>query len=179
MEIPEHHIYMSLLKNLFQKGLARNQDFNHPTDAERLSSGLCAATEEIKLFMHKPWILECNKTVLQLEMEKCGERFKTDMEEVDPQNWCNLTHFIGEYHFFSACTEDNAVKIGCFWPNPVVEHYIIRIHKQFFSNCTLKSAVWGDPSEDTLIILILVPVFLTLTMVALVVWCSKRSDILA
>ncbi|XP_036413982.1 receptor activity-modifying protein 3-like isoform X2 [Colossoma macropomum] len=145
-----------------------------------LMMSVLSATEDIKLtFMHKPRILECNRTVLQLEMEKCGERFKTDMEEVDPQNWCNLTHFIGEYHFFSACTEDNAVRIGCFWPNPVVEHYIIHIHKQFFSNCTLKSVVWGDPSEDTLIILILVPVFLTLAMVALVVWCSKRSDILA
>uniref|UniRef100_A0A3B1JTA4 Receptor activity-modifying protein 3 n=1 Tax=Astyanax mexicanus TaxID=7994 RepID=A0A3B1JTA4_ASTMX len=88
--------------------------------------------------------------------------------------WCNV-----QYHFFSACTEQNAERIGCFWPNPVVEHYIINIHKQFFSNCTVKSVVWGDPSEDTVTVLILIPVFLTLAMVALVVWCSKRSDILA
>ncbi|XP_076868227.1 receptor activity-modifying protein 3 [Brachyhypopomus gauderio] len=124
-------------------------------------------------------ILECNETLLHLEIEKCGEHFKINMVEVDPQNLCNLTHFIGEYHYFSACTENNAVRIGCFWPNPVVEHYIIHIHKQFFSNCTLKSVVYLDPSEDTLAILILIPVLLTVAMVALVVWCSKRSDILA
>ncbi|KAK1806639.1 hypothetical protein P4O66_005141, partial [Electrophorus voltai] len=145
------------------------------------------ATEDIKLpFTPQSPILECNETVLEcnetvlyLEIEKCGERFKTNMVEVEPENRCNLTHFIGEYHYFSACTENNAEKIGCFWPNPVVEHYIIHIHKQFFSNCTLKPVVYLDPSEDTLAILIFVPVFLTVAMVALVVWCSRRSDILA
>ncbi|XP_066498670.1 receptor activity-modifying protein 3-like [Hoplias malabaricus] len=144
-----------------------------------LMMSVISATEDIKLtFTHKPWVI-CNNSALHLEMEKCGERFKTDMQQVDPQNWCNLTHFISEYHYFSACTEDNAKIIGCFWPNPVVEHYIIHIHKQFFSNCTLTTVVFGDPSEDTLTALILIPVLLTLAMIALVVWCSKRGDILA
>lgn len=38
--------------------------------------------------------LECNKTALNLEMEECGGRFKIEMAELDPQDWCNLTHFI-------------------------------------------------------------------------------------
>uniref|UniRef100_A0A673MR96 Receptor activity-modifying protein 3 n=1 Tax=Sinocyclocheilus rhinocerous TaxID=307959 RepID=A0A673MR96_9TELE len=84
-----------------------------------------------------------------------------------------------EYHVFSFCTEMNAERIGCFWPNPAVERFIISIHKHFFSNCSLEHVVFVDPPDDTLTLLILVPVFLTLAMVVLVVWCSKRSDILA
>uniref|UniRef100_A0A3B3Z922 Receptor activity-modifying protein 3 n=1 Tax=Periophthalmus magnuspinnatus TaxID=409849 RepID=A0A3B3Z922_9GOBI len=90
--------------------------------------------------------------------------------------WCNLTN---EYHLFTLCTETKSHYVDCYWPNPLVEGYIIRIHKLFFSNCTLEQVVWVDPPDDTLIVLILVPIFLTLAMIALVVWCSKRSDLLA
>ncbi|XP_065115142.1 receptor activity-modifying protein 3-like isoform X1 [Paramisgurnus dabryanus] len=122
---------------------------------------------------------DCNHSLLLLEMETCGARFKSYMDYVLPQDRCNLTNFIGEYHVFSSCTEINSGRIGCFWPNPVVEHFIIHIHKRFFSNCTLEQPIHVDPPDDTLALLILIPVFLTLAMVALVVWCSKRSDILA
>ncbi|XP_029954957.1 receptor activity-modifying protein 3 [Salarias fasciatus] len=121
----------------------------------------------------------CNESRLQWEMEGCGESFKQDMAHIDPQYWCNLTHFISEYHFFTLCTEKRSHEVNCYWPNPLVESYIIRIHKHFFSNCTMEQVVWVDPPDDTLTILILIPVFLTLAMIALVVWCSKRSDILA
>ncbi|XP_039982192.1 receptor activity-modifying protein 3-like isoform X2 [Xiphias gladius] len=146
----------------------------------------------------------CNESRLQLEVEVCGEDFKRDMAHIDPQNWCNLTHFIstsakdfensgdsltsepnlcvlyrGEYHVFTLCTETKSQIVHCYWPNPLVESYIIRIHKHFFSNCTMEQVVWVDPPDDTLTILILIPVFLTMAMIALVVWCSKRSDILA
>ncbi|XP_036935416.1 receptor activity-modifying protein 3-like [Acanthopagrus latus] len=121
----------------------------------------------------------CNESRLQWEVEVCGEDFKRDMGHIDPQNWCNLTHFISEYHIFTLCTEAKSQIVHCYWPNPLVESYIIRIHKHFFSNCTIEEVVWVDPPDDTLTILILIPVFLTLAMIALVVWCSKRSDILA
>lgn len=121
----------------------------------------------------------CNESRLQWEMEVCGEDFKRDMAHIDQQNWCNLTHFISEYHFFTLCTETKSHILDCYWPNPLVESYIIRIHKHFFSNCTMEPVIWVDPPDDTLTILILIPVFLTLAMIALVVWCSKRSDILA
>ncbi|KAI1889027.1 hypothetical protein AGOR_G00174830 [Albula goreensis] len=144
-----------------------------------MTSGL-SATENINdKATERPSGNKCNETILLLAMEKCGDVFKSDMKLVDPQNWCNLTHFIREYNFFSTCTEDSAVHIGCYWPNPLVENYIIQIHKHFFSNCTLERVIWVDPPDDTLAILILIPVFLTLAMIALVVWCSKRSDILA
>ena len=75
--------------------------------------------------------------------------------------------------------ETGAQRINCYWPNPLVEGYIIRIHKHFFSNCSMDRVVWLDPPDEKLLALILVPVFLTLAMIALVVWCSKRSDLLA
>lgn len=121
----------------------------------------------------------CNESRLHWEVEVCGEHFKKDMALIQPQYWCNLTHFISEYHLFTFCTETKSHDVGCYWPNPLVEGYIIQIHKHFFSNCTMEQVVWVDPPDDTLVILILIPIFLTLAMIALVVWCSKRSDVLA
>ncbi|XP_026220167.1 receptor activity-modifying protein 3-like [Anabas testudineus] len=121
----------------------------------------------------------CNESRLHWEVEVCGEEFKRDMEHIDPQYRCNLTHFISEYNIFTLCTETKSLSVNCYWPNPLVERYIIHIHKHFFSNCTLEREEWKDPSDGKLMTLILVPIVLTLAMVALVVWCSKRSDILA
>ncbi|GLD55081.1 receptor activity-modifying protein 3-like protein, partial [Lates japonicus] len=36
----------------------------------------------------------CNESRLQREVEVCGDSFKRDMAHIDPQYWCNLTHFI-------------------------------------------------------------------------------------
>ncbi|KAJ8377548.1 hypothetical protein AAFF_G00256120 [Aldrovandia affinis] len=144
-----------------------------------MTSGLSATESISSRAAVRIRVDKCNDTTLLSEMEKCGEMFNSDMKLVDPQNWCNLTHFIREYNMFSSCTEESAVHIGCYWPNPLVERYIINIHQRFFSNCTLERVVWVDPPDDTLTLLILIPVFLTLAMIALVVWCSKRSDILA
>ncbi|KAG7317813.1 hypothetical protein KOW79_018848 [Hemibagrus wyckioides] len=124
-----------------------------------------------------PHVLECNTTALHLEMEECGGHFKTEMAELHPNYSCDFTHFISAYHYFTSCAENNSVKIGCFWPHPVVEHYIILIHKQFFSNCT-KNKDPSDTLEDTfnstINILIIVTVLLTLAMVTSVVCCSKQ-----
>ncbi|XP_012708846.2 receptor activity-modifying protein 3 [Fundulus heteroclitus] len=121
----------------------------------------------------------CNESRLRWEVEVCGEDFKRDMAHIDPQQWCNLTYFMSEYYVFTVCTETKSQSVNCYWPNPLVESYIILIHKHFFSNCTIEKEMWVDPPDDTLTILILIPVFLTLAMIALVVWCSKRSDLLA
>ncbi|XP_061821641.2 receptor activity-modifying protein 3-like isoform X2 [Nerophis lumbriciformis] len=80
----------------------------------------------------------CNESRLEWEVEVCGEAFKRDMAHIDPQHWCNLTHFISEYHLFTLCTETKSLTVHCYWPNPLVESYIIRIHKHFFSNCTME-----------------------------------------
>ncbi|KAL4657277.1 receptor activity-modifying protein 3-like [Arapaima gigas] len=127
----------------------------------------------------RPHAHPCNETALLLEIEKCGTQFKWDMELVHPKNWCNLTHFIWKYNHFSNCTEGKALRTGCYWPNPVAEGYVVRVHRHFFSNCTLERALLTDPPDGTLAVLIFIPVFLTLAMVALVVWCSRRNDVLA
>lgn len=123
-------------------------------------------------------MLKCNESQLLWEMEICVEGFKRNMAHIDSRHWCNLTYFISEYHLFTKCTEDKSRDISCYWPNPLVESYIILVHKHFFSNCTAERAVWVDPPDDMLATLILIPVFLTLAMIALVVWCSKRGDVM-
>lgn len=79
------------------------------------------------------WTLKlCNESRLQWEVEVCGEEFKRNMEHIDSQHWCNLTSFISEYHQFTHCTEEKSRKVNCYWPNPLVESYMIQIHKLFF-----------------------------------------------
>ncbi|CAM4515649.1 unnamed protein product, partial [Caretta caretta] len=82
------------------------------------------------------------------------------------------------YDNFSLCTEREASAARCFWPNRLAQGFIIGIHKQFFSNCTSEKVPWEDPPDEILITLILIPVLLMVAMTSLVVWCSKRSDIL-
>ncbi|XP_027761127.1 receptor activity-modifying protein 3, partial [Empidonax traillii] len=82
------------------------------------------------------------------------------------------------YDNFTQCTEREANNASCFWPNPLAEGFITGIHKQFFSNCSSEKVHWEDPPDEILITLILIPVMLTCAMITLVVWCSKRSDIL-
>ncbi|EMP34351.1 Receptor activity-modifying protein 3 [Chelonia mydas] len=84
----------------------------------------------------------------------------------------------GYYDNFSLCTEREASAARCFWPNRLAQGFIIGIHKQFFSNCTSEKVPWEDPPDEILITLILIPVLLMVAMTSLVVWCSKRSDIL-
>ncbi|XP_041103872.1 receptor activity-modifying protein 3-like [Polyodon spathula] len=142
-----------------------------------MTSGL-SAMEDKRQKNQKTDVIICNETALMLDMSICEDVFKRDMDLVDPKNWCNLTYYIKEYNTFSTCTEKNSERIGCFWPNPFVESFIISLHKHFFSNCTLDQVIWEDPPDNMLTILIVIPVLLTVVMIALVVWCSKRNDIL-
>ncbi|XP_063062342.1 receptor activity-modifying protein 3-like [Engraulis encrasicolus] len=137
------------------------------TEAESLELG----------FTRQPLVL-CNESRLLQDIQVCGELFKSSMTLIDSQHWCNLTYFFSEYHVFSACTEQTSERIGCYFPNPLVQNFMVHIHKLFFSNYTVERVVWVDPSDDLLAVLILIPILLTLAMITLVVWCSKRSDIL-
>ncbi|XP_054129746.1 receptor activity-modifying protein 3 isoform X1 [Melozone crissalis] len=120
----------------------------------------------------------CNESLMLEKLPACGKSFEEMMKRVDSKKWCNLTEFIMYYDNFTQCTEREANNASCFWPNPLAEGFITGIHKQFFSNCTSEKVHWEDPPDEILITLILIPVFLTCAMITLVVWCSKRSDIL-
>ncbi|XP_053115268.1 receptor activity-modifying protein 3 isoform X2 [Hemicordylus capensis] len=121
----------------------------------------------------------CNESLLLQNLPMCGKSFEEMMHRVDSKKWCNLTEFILYYNNFTLCTERKANMAQCFWPNPLAEGFITGIHRQFFSNCTSEKVHWEDPPDRILITLIFVPVLLTVAMIGLVVWCSKRSDILA
>lgn len=47
----------------------------------------------------------CNESRLQLEVEVCGEEFKRDMGHIEPQYWCNLTHFMRYDHMYKQSTD--------------------------------------------------------------------------
>uniref|UniRef100_A0A8C3P8C3 Receptor activity-modifying protein 3 n=1 Tax=Chrysemys picta bellii TaxID=8478 RepID=A0A8C3P8C3_CHRPI len=123
-------------------------------------------------------VIVCNESLMLEKLPRCGKSFEEMMKKVDSKKWCNLTEFIPYYDNFSLCTEREAIAARCFWPNRLAQGFIIGIHKQFFSNCTSEKVHWEDPPDEILITLILIPVFLMVTMISLVVWCSKRSDIL-
>ncbi|XP_043920737.1 receptor activity-modifying protein 3-like [Protopterus annectens] len=122
----------------------------------------------------------CNETVMLDNVKICGYSFELLMfHTLDRKDWCNVTSLLRQYSFFSSCTENVTIYAGCFWPNPIVEGFIIGIHKKFFSNCTyIAETMPEDPPDKILSILLLIPVLLTAAMIALVVWCSRRSDIL-
>ncbi|XP_005300451.2 receptor activity-modifying protein 3 isoform X2 [Chrysemys picta bellii] len=137
----------------------------------------------VQLFLFALWgahqqVIVCNESLMLEKLPRCGKSFEEMMKKVDSKKWCNLTEFIPYYDNFSLCTEREAIAARCFWPNRLAQGFIIGIHKQFFSNCTSEKGHWEDPPDEILITLILIPVFLMVTMISLVVWCSKRSDIL-
>uniref|UniRef100_UPI00398E3728 receptor activity-modifying protein 3-like n=1 Tax=Pristiophorus japonicus TaxID=55135 RepID=UPI00398E3728 len=120
----------------------------------------------------------CNETVMLEVVHGCGYQFESQLNGMNSSDWCNFTLIAGYYNLFSYCMELSAENVNCYWPNPQAENYVINIHKFFFSNCTLEMLNFQDPPDNILSILIAVPIFLTIAMIAVVVWCSKRNDIL-
>ena len=67
----------------------------HPVNTLPCPLSLLTATDSFGTEPTSPWPRKaCNESRLQWEVEVCGEDFKRDMAQIDPQNWCNLTHFI-------------------------------------------------------------------------------------
>ncbi|KAM9216147.1 receptor activity-modifying protein 3 [Trichechus inunguis] len=123
-----------------------------------------------------PRVDGCNETRMLEKLPRCGKAFAEMMQQVDVWKWCNLSEFIVYYEIFTTCTEVETNLVGCYWPNPLAESFITRIHKQFFSNCTVDRVHWEDPPDEILIPLITVPILLTVAMAGLVVWCGKHND---
>lgn len=69
-----------------------------------------SATDSVRVepTLPGPRVAMCNESHLQWEMEVCGEDFKRHMAEIDPQYWCNLTHFIRYGHLGTAGPRSNS-----------------------------------------------------------------------
>ncbi|KAL2308072.1 hypothetical protein Nmel_001071 [Mimus melanotis] len=134
--------------------------------------------EMMKKVDSKKW---CNLTEFIISSEYPLHQLKSeetaDVQHSRKQDSSEL-ELVWYYDNFTQCTEREANNASCFWPNPLAEGFITGIHKRFFSNCTSEKVHWEDPPDEILITLILIPVMLTCAMITLVVWCSKRSDIL-
>lgn len=80
------------------------------------------------------------------------------------------------YRELTNCTLLLAEKVGCFWPNRLVDEFFIQVHRHYFQDCSLSGRLLRDPPNHILGPFIAVPILVTLLMTALVVWRSKRSE---
>lgn len=80
------------------------------------------------------------------------------------------------YEGLTNCTSQLASRVGCFWPNHMVDRFFIDIHQNYFHDCALTGRLIHDPPPGILAPFIAIPVLVTLLMTALVVWRSKRTE---
>ncbi|XP_053327776.1 receptor activity-modifying protein 1 [Spea bombifrons] len=108
--------------------------------------------------------------------EFCLQQFEIEMEDLGKRLWCDWGDTMGIYTDVTNCTVLLAEKLGCFWPNHVVDHLFMGIHKKYFRNCSVTGRLPADPPFPILCSVLFVPILITVLMTALVVWRSKRSE---
>nr|XP_040057876.1 receptor activity-modifying protein 1 isoform X1 [Gasterosteus aculeatus aculeatus] len=106
----------------------------------------------------------------------CLAKFRLDMHELGERHWCSWEDTVELYGRLTNCTNLVAFKLGCFWPNKLVDDFFIRVHKHYFQDCSLSGRLLKDPPNRILGPFIVVPILVTLLMTGLVVWRSKRSE---
>lgn len=121
-------------------------------------------------------VLGCGPHYQHAIEEFCLAKFKLDMHELDQRHWCNWEDTVELYGELTNCTYLVAVKMGCFWPNRLVDEFFIHVHRHYFHDCSLSGRLLRDPPNRILGPFIVVPILVTLLMTALVVWRSKRSE---
>ncbi|XP_015279547.1 PREDICTED: receptor activity-modifying protein 1 isoform X1 [Gekko japonicus] len=108
--------------------------------------------------------------------EFCFSRFKSDMGTLRQTLWCDWEKTFGWYGELINCTFLIATKLDCYWPNKLVDEFFIGIHQHYFKSCPVSGRSLHDPPNTVLCPFIVVPIFVTLLMTAVVVWRSKRSE---
>ncbi|XP_078119396.1 receptor activity-modifying protein 1 isoform X1 [Sander vitreus] len=108
--------------------------------------------------------------------EVCLDTFRLDMQKLDQTHWCSWEDTVELYGELTNCTFLWALRMNCFWPNRLVDEFFIRVHKQYFHDCSLSGRLLKDPPNRILGPFIAIPILVTLLMTALVVWRSKRSE---
>lgn len=106
----------------------------------------------------------------------CLTKFQLDMAEVEHRLWCSWPHTMEIYEDVTNCTFQIAIRMGCYWPDGVVDRFFTHIHRTYFKDCALTGRLLHDPPVSVLAPFIGLPVLVTLLMTALVVWRSKRNE---
>ncbi|XP_062972101.1 receptor activity-modifying protein 1 [Elgaria multicarinata webbii] len=131
----------------------------------------------LSLAHHFIVVTACHEaTYGQLIQEFCFSKFKSDMETLRRTLWCDWDKTFGWYEELTNCTVLIAKKLDCYWPNRLVDEFFTVIHKHYFKNCAVSGRSLRDPPNTVLCPFIVVPIFVTLLVTALVVWRSKRSE---
>ncbi|XP_029942135.1 receptor activity-modifying protein 1-like [Salarias fasciatus] len=124
-----------------------------------------------------PSVSGCNRGLYErIISDFCLAKFRFDMEGVDPGLWCSWMDTQEIYGGLTNCTYQVALRMDCFWPNHIVDHFFMQVHRLYFHDCALTGRLLHDPPVAVLAPFIAVPVLITLVMTALVVWRSKRTE---
>nr|BAE45310.1 receptor activity modifying protein 4 [Takifugu obscurus] len=124
-----------------------------------------------------PLVSGCNRSLYERTIhDLCLANFRLDLGGLDPGLWCSWPDTMRIYEDLTNCTHQVAHRVGCFWPNQMVDRFFMQIHRSYFHNCALTGRLIHDPPPSILAPFIAVPVLVTLLMTALMVWRSKRTE---
>ncbi|XP_026158001.1 receptor activity-modifying protein 1-like [Mastacembelus armatus] len=124
-----------------------------------------------------PSVSDCNKGFYEKMInDLCLAKFKFDMGGLDRSLWCSWSDTMEVYGGLTNCTYQVAMRMDCFWPNQIVDHFFMQIHQMYFHNCALTGRLLRDPPIIILAPFITVPVLVTLLMTAFMVWRSKLTE---
>ncbi|GLD63433.1 receptor activity-modifying protein 1-like protein [Lates japonicus] len=125
-----------------------------------------------------PAVSGCNRGFYERVINDfCLAKFKFDMGGLDRGLWCSWPDTTEIYEGLTNCTYQVALRMDCFWPNQIVDHFFMHIHRIYFHNCALTGRLLHYPPIRILAPFIAaLPVLITLLMTALVVWRSKRTE---
>ncbi|KAJ1136017.1 hypothetical protein NDU88_002444 [Pleurodeles waltl] len=107
----------------------------------------------------------------------CWIGFNAAMMAAQEENWCYWPLIARIYSDLSECTDYAAHQLHCYWPNPEMERFFLRIHMDFFSSCPAPSAPFSDPPMGHIIVMTLVPTCLIAPAIALLIWKNSRPHV--
>ncbi|XP_056404962.1 receptor activity-modifying protein 2 [Hyla sarda] len=105
----------------------------------------------------------------------CWSHFGYLMFHLGQEHWCNWKRTVRLYAYLQECLETTAENRSIAFPNELAHHVILRVHMDYFKNCSLLSEELMDPPDNILFGLIFAPICLIPFLVTLVVYKSNTS----